>query len=85
MKRKRDPNWKEDMPIGKLTGIPDFLPPPDQLIFPGDKLAKITLLIDLKSLEFYRQSAKRHHTKYQRLIREVLRRYAAHHDPDKAA
>ena len=39
MKKKRDPNWDEDMPKGPLREIPDFLPPPDQLTLStwGDK------------------------------------------------
>ncbi len=80
-KRKYD----EDEPSDQAKIIPDFLPPPDQLIFPGEDAAKITLNIDLKTLAFFKLHARRHRTKYQRMIREVLRRYAKAHDPNQAA
>ncbi|OGR89148.1 MAG: hypothetical protein A2992_09785 [Elusimicrobia bacterium RIFCSPLOWO2_01_FULL_59_12] len=85
MKKKRKDNIDEDMPIGPVRIIPDFLPPPDQLIFPGEQTQKITLLVDRKSLAFYKDRARRYGTKYQRMMREVLKRYARQHDPDKAA
>lgn len=77
MKRKtkyRDP----DMPIGKLTVVPDFLPPPEQLVPPG-QVVKITISLDQESLLFFKDTAEKLGTKYQRMIREVLRRYAANY------
>lgn len=70
-KNPRDPN----MPIGKLTRIKDFLPPPDQLVFPEDTV-KVTLLLSKSSVKFFKHQATRHQTKYQRMIREVVDRYA---------
>ena len=72
MKRKIDP----DMPIGKLTRIPDFLPPPSELVFPRDEV-KVTLSLTRSSVAFFKDQARRNRTKYQRMIREVLDRYAA--------
>ena len=74
-KKKIDPN----MPIGKLTRMDDFLPPPNQLIFPGDTI-KVTISLTRSSLEFFKREAKRHHTKYQKMIREVVDRYAQYHN-----
>ncbi len=64
-----------DKPIGKLTRIPDFLPPPEEL-FPKEKLTKITIAVDNETLEFFKATAKKSGTKYQRMIRELLRHYA---------
>ncbi len=73
--KKRAKDKYRDMPIGKLTVIPDFLPPPDQLILPGQAV-KITISLDQESLLFFKEMAAKLGTKYQRMIREVLRRYA---------
>ncbi|OGX27975.1 MAG: CopG family transcriptional regulator [Omnitrophica WOR_2 bacterium RIFCSPHIGHO2_02_FULL_48_11] len=73
IKKKRlvDP----DMPVGKLTIIKDFLPPPDQLVFP-EETVKVTLSLTKSSLEFFKRQAFRQNIKYQRMIREVVDRYA---------
>ena len=71
-KRVRDPN----MPIGKLTRVANFLPPPEELIFP-DETIKVTIGLRKSSVEFFKREAQKHHTKYQKMIREVLDRYVA--------
>ncbi|MDO8675041.1 MAG: CopG family transcriptional regulator [Candidatus Omnitrophota bacterium] len=73
MKKKKITD--ENMPIGKLIRVPDFLPPPDQLVFP-DGTIKVTLSLTRESVNFFKKKAKRHHTKYQKMIREVVDRYA---------
>jgi predicted DNA binding CopG/RHH family protein len=72
MKREIDPN----MPVGRLTRIKDFLPPPDKLVFPRDDV-KVTLALSRRSIAFFKQKARQHHTKYQRMIREVVDLYAS--------
>lgn len=67
-----------DMPVGKLTRIPDFLPPPDELIFPK-RAVKVTIALDEDSLNFFKKKAATIGTKYQQMIREVLRRYVSHY------
>ncbi|MDD5109365.1 MAG: CopG family transcriptional regulator [Candidatus Omnitrophica bacterium] len=64
-----------DMPIGKLTKIRDFLPPPAQLVVP-EETTKITISLKKSSVEFFRHEAERYHSKYQRMIRELLDKYA---------
>ncbi len=64
-----------DMPIGKLTRVKDFLPPPAQLAMP-EETTKITISLKKSSVEFFRHEAERYHSKYQRMIRELLDRYA---------
>lgn len=74
MKRKTD----LDMPIGKLTKVDDFLPPPEKLTLPRDDV-KITLALSRRSIDFFKSQARRNHTKYQRMIREVVDLYASHY------
>lgn len=76
MRRKTDP----DMPIGKLTRIKDFLPPPGELAMPRDDM-KVTLALSRRSIAFFKEAARRNHTKYQRMIRELVDRYASHYLP----
>ncbi|MFC1620893.1 CopG family transcriptional regulator [Candidatus Omnitrophota bacterium] len=72
MKKKIDP----DMPIGKLTRVKDFLPPPEELVFPRETV-KVTISLSKSSIEFFKRQARQHHIKYQKMIRELLDRYAA--------
>jgi len=67
-----------NMPIGKLTEIKDFLPPPSKLIFPNDTV-KITIALSRPSVDFLKKEAKKHHVKYQKMIRRVLDIYVAQH------
>jgi len=64
-----------DMPQGKLKRVKDFLPSPDQLAAP-EETAKITISLKKSSIEFFKHQAVRNHTKYQRMIRELLDTYA---------
>ena len=75
MKRKIKKSALDDKPIGALREISDFLPPPEKLA-PADNLVKITLSLDRQSLEFFKQMADKLGSKYQRMMREVLRGYA---------
>ena len=72
MKRKtKDLN----MPIGKLSRVRDFLPAPAELVVP-EKTIKITIALKEKSVEFFKHKAGQYHTKYQKMIRELLDKYA---------
>lgn len=64
------------MPIGKLTRINDFLPAPSQLVF-HDETVKVTIALNQSSISFFKKQAQKYHTKYQRVIRELLDRYAS--------
>jgi len=64
-----------NMPIGKLKQIKDFLPSPADLAIP-DETKKITISLKKSSVNFFKCQAIRYHTKYQRMIRELLDRYA---------
>ncbi|MEW6008870.1 MAG: CopG family transcriptional regulator [Candidatus Omnitrophota bacterium] len=65
----------QDKPIGKLTRIADFLPPPEELVMPQETV-KVTIALSKSSIEFFKQKAKQHHIKYQRMIRQLVDRYA---------
>jgi len=67
-----------DGPSRLARVVPDFLPPPEKL-FPVEDTLKITLRLDRQSVDFYKDRARRHGTKYQRMMREILKRYALHH------
>ena len=67
-----------DEPLGKLKVIPDFLPPPDELVF-REEGVKVTIALSKKSVEFFKTQAQKHNTQYQRMIRRLLDAYAEHH------
>ena len=62
-------------PIGGLKTIPDFLPSPSELVLPQETV-KVTLSLTKSSLEFFKREANRYHIKYQKMIRELVDRYA---------
>ena len=70
-KKRRNPN----KPIGRMIRIDDFLPPPEKLIIP-EETVKITISLSKLSIDFFKHQAKQHHTKYQKMIRQLLDRYA---------
>lgn len=65
----------DDEPVGDLKHVADFLPPPSELL-PKEDAQKITLSIDSDTVDFFRRMAKKNGTKYQRMMREVLKGYA---------
>lgn len=71
-RRKRD----DDMPVGKLTEVENFLPTPDQLVFPP-RPVKVTIALDRSTIRFFKEKAQKHGAKYQRMIRTLLEQYAA--------
>ena len=73
MKKKK--TYDNDMPIGKLKRLPDFLPPPEELVFPDDTI-KVTLSLTKSSVEFFKREARKNKIKYQKMIRELVDRHA---------
>jgi hypothetical protein len=61
-------------PLGNLRVIPDFLPPPEDLVF-RDAGVKVTMALSKKSVEFFKGEARKHNTQYQRMIRRLLDAY----------
>lgn len=62
-------------PLGRVTVVEDFLPPPDQLAF-REETVKVTITLNKASIEFFKREAKRHGTPYQAMIRKLLDAYA---------
>ena len=77
MKKKLRKIKQDDQPIGQLRTVSDFLPSPEKLVAPEDTV-KVTLSLDRQSLDFFKSRANALGTKYQRMIRELLKNYTAH-------
>jgi len=67
-----------DEPLGKLKVVPDFLPPPEDLVY-RDEGVKVTIALSKRSVEFFKSEARKHNTQYQRMIRRLLDVYAEHY------
>ena len=67
-----------DEPMGKLQVVRDFLPSPEELAFKEEKV-KVTISLSRASLDFFKNEADRHHTAYQKMIRNLLDAYAVRH------
>jgi len=61
-------------PWGGIRVINDFLPPPSELVLKEDTV-KVTLGLSRKSVDFFKKQAKKHDTKYQKMIRRLLDLY----------
>jgi hypothetical protein len=67
-----------DEPFGDIKIIEDFLPPPKDLIFKDENI-KVTISLTKESINFFKAEAKKHHTQYQKIIRNLLDVYANNH------
>ena len=67
-----------DEPIGKTRRIKDIFPRPEDLVFKEDN-AKVTIALSRRSIEFFKNQAKKHNTQYQKMIRNLLDEYVAQH------
>jgi len=54
--------------------IPNFLPPPDQLVFKEDAI-KVTITLSARSVLFFKSEAAKRGVQYQRMIRRLLDAY----------
>ena len=64
-----------DEVMGPLKVVPDFLPPPEDLVF-KEETVKVTITLSRASVDFFKRQAKKHHTRYQQMIRRLLDLYA---------
>ena len=71
-------------PLGRMEVVPDFLPPPAELVF-RDEGVKVTLALSKKSVDFFKAEASKHSTQYQRMIRRLLDAYVDVHAEREAA
>ena len=75
--KKKTPSL--DKPIGKLTRVKDFLPPPSELV-PHEETVKVTLALSKESVEFFKEKAKKNRVPYQRMIRKLVDQYVGQHN-----
>ncbi len=64
----------------EIRVIPDFLPPPDRLIFKEDGI-KVTITLSTKSVYFFKTEAQKRGLQYQRMIRRLLDAYVEAFEP----
>src|SRR5258706_10505487 len=69
-----------DEPIQFGRVLPDFLPPPDRLIFKEDGI-KVTITLSTKSVYFFKTEAQKRGLQYQRMIRRLLDAYVEAFEP----
>ncbi len=63
-------------PIGEIKLVQDFLPSPEELALKNEQ-TKVTISLSSESIAFFKEAAKRHHTQYQKMIRQLLDEYVA--------
>lgn len=69
-----------DEPIQLGRTIPNFLPPPDKLVFKEDGI-KVTITLSTKSVYFFKTEAAKRGVQYQRMIRRLLDAYVEAFEP----
>lgn len=64
-------------PIGDIKLITDFLPSPEELALKKQN-TKVTISLSSESVAYFKNTAKKHHMQYQKIIRQLLDEYVAH-------
>jgi predicted DNA binding CopG/RHH family protein len=67
----------KDEPIGEIELITDFLPSPEELVLKNQN-TKITISLSSESVAYFKETAKKHHMQYQKIIRQLLDEYVRH-------
>lgn len=60
--------------MDNIRVVTDFLPSPEELAF-REESVKVTISLSKKSIDFFKSEASKHHTQYQRMIRQLLDSY----------
>jgi len=63
-----------DEPLGEFRVVSDFLPSPEELAF-REESVKVTIALSKKSVDFFKAEADKHHSQYQRMIRQLIDAY----------
>ena len=69
-------NLDDDMPQEDIEIVMDFLPPPHELARSGEAFIAVTMNLDPETVKTFKDLANKNDTKYQRMMREVLKLYA---------
>ncbi len=67
-----------DEPIGTVKLVDDFLPSPEELVL-KDETVKVAISLSKASVDYFKKEAKKYNTQYQKMIRRLFDKYAAHH------
>ena len=73
MKRKKIKYTEGE--IGEFRIIPNFLPPPEELVM-RQPVVKVTISLSESSVDFFKREAKKRRVPYQRMIRALVDAYA---------
>ena len=65
-----------DVKIGEVEVVKDFLPRPEELVFKENTI-KVTLNLSKSSIEFFKGIAQKHGSQYQKVIRNLLDNYTS--------
>lgn len=65
-----------DEPLGKLSVVKDFLPPPEELAL-NQETVKVTMKLSKSSVDFFKRMALKYHAPYQKMIRTLVDAYAS--------
>lgn len=65
-----------DEPIGEIRLVPDFLPSPEELALKKEQ-TKVTIALSSESVAFFKEAARKNHTQYQKMIRQLLDEYVS--------
>lgn len=65
-----------DEPIGEIRLVPDFLPSPEELALKKEQ-TKVTIALSTESVAFFKEAARKNHTQYQKMIRQLLDEYVS--------
>lgn len=65
-----------DEPMGEIEIIKDFLPSPEELVL-KEKNVRVTINLKESSIDYFKKVASKHHTQYQKIIRNLLDHYAS--------
>jgi len=72
-----------DEPFGDIKIIEDFLPSPKDLVLKEENI-KVTISLTKESVDFFKAEAKKYHTQYQKMIRNLLDIYVSNHKIDQS-
>ena len=68
-----------DEPLGRLSVIEGFLPPPEELVLRRNHV-KATISLSKSSVDFFKKEAGKRRTSYQAMIRRLIDLYAAQYE-----
>lgn len=72
---KKIVKYTDNAELGEFMIVKDALPRPEELVFREDT-TKVTIALTKRSVEFFKEYAKKNSIQYQRLIRGILDDFA---------